>query len=217
METQVAKAQPVSGQRPAWPDLIERMVDPAQHCNSVEFRERDVDLLLTSELRNAATPASSPRTALRQIAVDNDARKGSVASARRALRMVDSVSLSASAKRPSRVAATDRTASLLRARPSSTSAPMTRRRGGIADGGYGSPASSDAKPRRQARTDPPRIGLCPRRLISERKEPICTAEIEECQAMQPAETWTENSSMARRFHGSAWAVRPAERGDRAAT
>jgi hypothetical protein len=50
METQVAKAQPVSGQRPSWPDLIERVVNPAEHCHSVEFRERNVDLLLTSEL-----------------------------------------------------------------------------------------------------------------------------------------------------------------------
>ena len=62
---------------------------------------------------NAATPTSSPRTARRQIAVDNEARNGSLESARRALSIVDSVSLSASANRPSRDAATERTASAM--------------------------------------------------------------------------------------------------------
>ena len=103
---------------------------------------------------SAATPASSPRTARLQIAAESDARNGSPASARRALRMVDSVSLSASAKRPSRVAATERTASAM---PCSAQFDARADESAAADASViaviGSPATSATSPRR-VRTPP---------------------------------------------------------------
>ena len=133
---------------------------------------------------SAATPASSPRTARRQMAVDNDTRNGSLASARRALRIVDSVSLSASAKRPSRVAATERTATAM---PCSAQfdAPAERSAAKVASltAAMGSPATRATNPRR-ARSPPNHHVSVSAGLVGERERLGRAVEIQHSQAVQ---------------------------------